>query len=202
MNGDSELHSSKPNGAEHSREYFTKWIEGLEHLLEERDKRYEQRFNAQETAVSAAFVAQKELNRVVQDSAKEAVVKAENAQTEYNKRSNEFRGALDDQAKVMARTMILRVEYEGNHKALLERMEFGESKLAEKVEGVESKLAEKVEGVKRELALLHEARIAQEARTLEKTETHTESKWTTQMVFVVVGLLLSLFFSILSIFRP
>lgn len=45
---------------------------------------------AQEKAVTAAFLA-----------SEKAIVKAEEAQKEYNTRSNEFRGQLDDQAKTL-----------------------------------------------------------------------------------------------------
>jgi hypothetical protein len=52
---------------------------------------------AQEKAVTAAFLA-----------SEKAIVKAEIAQKDYNDRSNEFRGQLDDQAKtLMARTETL-----------------------------------------------------------------------------------------------
>jgi len=81
------------------REFFTLWIERLEETLEERDRRYEDRFKAQETAVANAFAAQKELTNSVFNSSEKAISKAESAQSEYNLRSNEFRGQLDDQAK-------------------------------------------------------------------------------------------------------
>lgn len=43
------------------REFFTLWLERMEHFLDERDRRYEDRFKAQETAVISALAAQKEL---------------------------------------------------------------------------------------------------------------------------------------------
>lgn len=61
------------------KDFFSLWIERVELLIDERDRRYEERFVAQS----------------------EAVNKAEKAQQEYNIRSNEFRAALDDQAKLM-----------------------------------------------------------------------------------------------------
>lgn len=64
--------------------------EFLERVVDERDKFYQSRFHAAEIAVSTALAAQEK-----------AVAKAEDAQKEYNIRSNEFRGQLDDQAKLL-----------------------------------------------------------------------------------------------------
>jgi hypothetical protein len=193
-----ELHDSKPNGSEHIREYFTRWIESLERLLEarfvgldcllaERDKRYEQRFTAQESAVKAAFEAQSALNRAIMDGNKEAITKAENAQNEYNKRSNEFRGALDDQNKVMAKEMLSRNEYSSNHTAIIS-----------KVGGVESKFDEKIEDLKKEVAFLRESKSAIEGRTVEKSETKSQTNWGIGIVIAVIMSTLSLAIGIIE----
>jgi len=73
----------------------------LRELLDERDRRYESRFAAQERAADAALAAQKELTSAAFASAEKAILKAEEAQRAYNERSNEFRDALDDQNKRM-----------------------------------------------------------------------------------------------------
>jgi phosphopantetheinyl transferase (holo-ACP synthase) len=70
--------------------------EHFEAILVEKDKRYEQRFNDQEKAVSAALTA-----------AKEAVVKAETAAEKRFDSVNEFRKTLSDQTS----TFIPRPEY-------------------------------------------------------------------------------------------
>jgi hypothetical protein len=75
--------------------------EFLLRIMDERDHRYEDRFKAQETAVSSALAAQKELTSAAFAASEKAIVKAEAAQTSYNERSNEFRGQLDDQAKLL-----------------------------------------------------------------------------------------------------
>jgi len=64
--------------------------EALRLIVDERDRRYEARFVAIEEAVSVRFAA-----------SEKAISKAEDAQREYNVRSNEFRGQLDDQAKTL-----------------------------------------------------------------------------------------------------
>ena len=52
-------------------------------------------------AVAAQFVAVKEATAATFSSSQAAIVKAETAQSDYNIRSNEFRGQLDDQAKTL-----------------------------------------------------------------------------------------------------
>src|SRR5437899_1746011 len=65
-------------------------MRGLRHLLDERDMRYSQRFQAQEQAVSVALA-----------SAKEATNKAEAATSKRFDESNQFRAQLKDQAETM-----------------------------------------------------------------------------------------------------
>lgn len=72
-----------------------------EPLIEERDRLYDQRFRAAEIAVFAAFNAQEKAVAAAFLSSEKAIVKAEDAQKDYNLRSNEFRGQLDDQAKTL-----------------------------------------------------------------------------------------------------
>lgn len=70
-------------------------------VMEERDRRYEERFRAQEVAVATALTAIKEQTAANFAASEKAIGKAENAQADYNVRSNEFRGQLDDQAKTL-----------------------------------------------------------------------------------------------------
>lgn len=66
-------------------------VEALHALFLEADRRYEQRFAAQEQAVAAALASQEK-----------AVAKAEAASERRFEGVNEFRGALTDQANRMA----------------------------------------------------------------------------------------------------
>lgn len=75
--------------------------EFLERILEERDRLYNIRFEEAKTAVNAALIAQKEAVTSAFAASEKAIIKAEDAQREYNARSNEFRGQLDDQAKTL-----------------------------------------------------------------------------------------------------
>ena len=63
----------------------------LRQLMDERDLRYQQRFEANSSAIAAALLA-----------AKEAVTKAEAATEKRFEAMNEFRGALTDQAQLFA----------------------------------------------------------------------------------------------------
>jgi hypothetical protein len=93
------IHTERPSGQQpydviSLREYFTLWVTRLE-------KDMDGRFKASDEAVKAALAAQKELTATAFASSEKAIVKAEEAQREYNVRSNEFRGQLDDQAKLL-----------------------------------------------------------------------------------------------------
>jgi hypothetical protein len=74
-------------------------VRALAQLVDERDRLYMVKFQASETAVSAAITASDKQTAASFASSEKAIAKAEEAQREYNIRSNEFRGQLDDQAK-------------------------------------------------------------------------------------------------------
>lgn len=75
--------------------------EFFERVVDERDKQYDGRFRASEIAVNAALAAQEKAVTAAFIASEKAIIKAEDAQREYNVRSNEFRGQLDDQAKLL-----------------------------------------------------------------------------------------------------
>jgi hypothetical protein len=74
-------------------------VDSLRRIMDERDRLYAERDNSRRTAVDAALTAAKEQTASSFAASKEAIAKADTAQHEYNLRSNEFRGQLDDQAK-------------------------------------------------------------------------------------------------------
>ena len=65
-------------------------------LLGEMDKRYEQRFRAQEKATDTAFLAQEKAIQAALAAAKEAVSKAETAVEKRFDNTNEWRNAMND----------------------------------------------------------------------------------------------------------
>lgn len=87
-------------------------------LLTERDRRYTDRFGAADIAVAAALAAIEKQTTASFMASEKAIVKAEDAQRDYNIRSNEFRGQLDDQAK----TLLPRQEAAALLKSIEERM--------------------------------------------------------------------------------
>lgn len=80
---------------------YTDRIRALEKLVDERDRLYLEKFKGAEVAVAAALAAQEKSVNSAFAASEKAIVKAEQAQKEYNERSNEFRGQLDDQAKTL-----------------------------------------------------------------------------------------------------
>jgi hypothetical protein len=83
------------------RDMLDEKIARLDAVATERDRRYGERSDAQQLAVKDALAAQEKLAGASRDSSEKAIEKAESAQRDYNVRSNEFRGQLDDQAKTL-----------------------------------------------------------------------------------------------------
>jgi hypothetical protein len=67
-------------------------------LVDERDRRYQQRFDGQDRAVQAALAAQEKAVAAALSAAERAVLKAEAAAERRFESQNEFRGQLADQA--------------------------------------------------------------------------------------------------------
>lgn len=111
-----DAHSDRPSGGGGGTiasviSFFTLWLTRLEEFYGERDRRYEDRFRAveggtaekfraAEVAVAAALAAQEKAVAAAFLASEKAIIKAESAQTSYNERSNEFRAALDDSARL------------------------------------------------------------------------------------------------------
>lgn len=139
------------------KEYF-------EHILAEMDKRYMQRFDAQEKAVA----------------------KAEQAQSDYNIRSNEFRGQLDDQAKML----MPRAEADQRFKA-------SEDKTDQRFKAVD----EKIEINRNEVAGLRESRSGYAVRDASQDKARARDDWK-MGIWIAIGLgLLSLVFQAIKMFK-
>jgi hypothetical protein len=94
-------------------------VKALQQLVDERDRLYLEKFRASEVAVTAAINASDKQTTASFAASEKAIVKAEEAQREYNVRSNEFRGQLDDQAK----TLMPRLESQTVFKAYEDKLE-------------------------------------------------------------------------------
>jgi|SRR6476646_172342 len=106
------------------------WAEHFTSMMAERDRRYEQRYEASQvalnaaltadrTAVAAALAAQDKNTQAALVAAKEAVIKAEVAAEKRFESVNEFRAQLSDQAT----TFMPRVEAEQRLRALAEKLD-------------------------------------------------------------------------------
>ena len=104
--------------------------EFIERIVDERDRQYDMRFRASEIAVQAALLAQKELTASSFAASEKAIIKAEEAQRDYNQRSNEFRGQLDDQAKML----MPRIEVVGLFKGVDDKFIFVQQSLEARME--------------------------------------------------------------------
>lgn len=80
------------------RDYTSSRIDQLQKVMDERDRQYAQRFDAQQQALTAALQAAKEAVANALSAAKEAVNKAEEASNKRFDSVNEFRQQLADQA--------------------------------------------------------------------------------------------------------
>ncbi len=84
---------------------YTQHFAILDMLREEMDKRYQQRFDAQQQALQDALVAQEKAVTAALMAADRAVVKAETASEKRFDGVNEFRGAMADlQSGLMPRS--------------------------------------------------------------------------------------------------
>jgi hypothetical protein len=141
--------------------------EYLVSIIEERDRLYDTRFKAAETAVSAALAAQEKSVTAAFSASEKAIVKAEDAQRDYNQRSNEFRGQLDDQAK----TLMPRLEASTLFKSF-----------EEKLEGTKVSFEKSLDAIVSDIKSLRESRSASSATTTQRAEIHRDNQWLTALI--------------------
>jgi hypothetical protein len=146
----------------------------LEKIIEERDRLYDTRFKAAETAVSAALAAQEKATTAAFLASEKAVLKAENAQADYNSRSNEFRGQLDDQAKTLMPRLEVNTMMRG---------------IEEKIEGIKTAAKSDVARIDTDIRSLRESRSQ-----VEGTDRGATATWAVVIVIANGILALALHF--------
>ena len=119
--------------------------EYIERVVQEMDRRYGERWEAQQQAVQAALLAQEKAVQAAFTGANEAINKAEAAQRAYNERSNEFRAALDDAQK----TLLSRAEAAAEFRRMEERIHT----VANTLDAYKAALAEEIKGLRESRAL-------------------------------------------------
>lgn len=146
-------------------------------LIDANDRRYCQRFGAiekaaermdleQKESIKSALAAQKELTAASFTASERAITKAEEAQTQYNIRSNEFRGQLDDQAK----SLMPRIETVGLFKAVDDKIETFKRDAEAKAEALKNSNEKANEAVLKEIASLRESRSQTEGKGIGNRE--------------------------------
>jgi|ERR1039458_6387722 hypothetical protein len=93
-----------------------------------------ERMAAADKATQSAFAA-----------SEKAIAKAEQAQSDYNARSNEFRSSLDDQNKLMSNTMIGRPEWSNANEDVKRKIEELGIGLGKKIDENREQLNEKAD---------------------------------------------------------
>jgi hypothetical protein len=81
------------------QEYVSMRCEAIEQIIDERDRLYNTRFDADAKAVFAALAAQDKYNLAAAASSREAILKAETATEKRFDSVNEFRSTLSDQTR-------------------------------------------------------------------------------------------------------
>jgi len=138
-------------------------VNTLRELMDERDRRYTGQFNDSKTAVSDALAAQKEKTATDFASSEKAIIKAEDAQRSYNERTNELRGALNDQNK----TLLARTEAEARFKTI----------------------EDKIDEIKRDIVNLRESRADFRGGHVAEQQAGITQKW---LIGLAVGVMLSM----------
>jgi len=78
--------------------YFERWITSLEHLMDERDRRYEDKFKALDSATDKALSAVQSQTAAAFAANKESVTKTEEGQRAYNAQHNDLTRKMEAQA--------------------------------------------------------------------------------------------------------
>ena len=104
-------------------------FEAVQHSAEQADRRYEQRFEAQQTATSAALTAADKSSVAAMTAAEKAVVKAELASDKRFESVNEFRKTLSDQTA----SFLPRPEAVAQFAALASQIETGLQRIADQI---------------------------------------------------------------------
>ena len=138
--------------------------EFVERIIEERDRLYDARIKALDAYFSSCLTAMDKATQSAFASSEKAIGKAEQAQADYNIRSNEFRGQLDDQAKtLMPRSEMFAI-----------------------LKGYDSRL-DKLDG---NISSLRESRSSGEGSSIARSEDRVQNNWNVgTLIALVLGLI-------------
>jgi hypothetical protein len=158
-------------------------------LIDERDRLYMTKFEATIHARQEAFTAQDKAVTAAFLASEKAVLKAEQAQKEYNERSNEFRGQLDDQAK----TLMARTETLSMFKAVEEKLQAHVSTAHNDLEMAKASTEKQLDMLQAEIVSLRETRSAGGAKDAAADASRSQRNWTIGLIVAIaLGVLASL----------
>jgi len=163
--------------------------EFVERIMDERDRAYQERFRAleasvdyrfkaSEVAVNAALAAQEKATAAAFLASEKAIVKAEDAQRDYNVRSNEFRGQLDDQAK----TLMPRPETQSIFKALEERIEFNRLAANKETYDLRTQGDKQIDALKGEIQGVRETQSLGAGEKAAQASSRSLGQWVTALI--------------------
>lgn len=170
------------------KEHLETEISTLSKLIDEKDRLYDTRFKASETAVNAALAAQEKAVAAAFLASEKAIVKAEDAQKDYNERSNEFRGQLDDQAK----TLMPRLESLGLFKGIDDKITVLQKSFEDKLEAARINNEKVADLQSKEIAGLRESRS-------EGTGKSTQQASGTSFIFSSIAFLIGITSLVVSV---
>jgi hypothetical protein len=135
-------------------EFFGRIMAEMDRRYDERFGGVNERFTAAGTAVTAALAAQEKAVAAAFLASEKAIVKAEDSQKDYNERSNEFRGQLDDQAKML----MPRMETTALLKAMDDKIESVKIYSEAKIDALKLSIEKSIDAMSKEIAGLRESR--------------------------------------------
>lgn len=171
-------------------ERFDQALVSLQKLVEERDRLYISKFDASQTAVSAALAAQKEATNTAFLASEKAIVKAETAQADYNIRSNEFRGQLDDQAKTLmprTETMVLLHGVDDRFKAFDDKVDLLRVNMDNKLEVMRIAFDKAIDAQGKDIAGLRESRSGGESGDRVRLVDRAQQNWNIGSIIAVLA---------------
>jgi small-conductance mechanosensitive channel len=150
---------------------LTAELDGQRSLMDERDRRYGEQFNASKEAVKAALDANKELTSQAFLASKEAINKAETASNANDAKNNEFRSQLKDQTS----TFPTRIEVDSKVTSVADRLD----EFKKDLEKYKDQQALEIRG-------LRETRAGVEAAKVQVVENRQRDQWSTSTILYVV----------------
>lgn len=163
-------------------------VKGFIETMTERDRRYEDKFTSLTDGQKTALATLEKQTTLAFDASEKAIVKSENAQAQYNVRSNEFRQALDDANK----HMMPRPESEQLHRTAQEAMNRFRDETTKSIEQARTEARTASETLSKEIANLREYRSQLAGVREQQTTGRASNQWAMSIGIAIAGTILGL----------